>query len=54
MLKDLSAVAVLAHAHHEQLPVSMAALEVYRAAEQRGLSRRDLAALIELYPAAPR
>jgi 3-hydroxyisobutyrate dehydrogenase len=50
MLKDLRAVAALAAAHHEQLPLSAATLEIYQAAEKQGLSRRDLAALIELYP----
>jgi 3-hydroxyisobutyrate dehydrogenase-like beta-hydroxyacid dehydrogenase len=50
MLKDLRAVAALAAAHDQQLPVSAAALEVYQTTEERGLSRKDLAALIELYP----
>ncbi len=54
MLKDLQAVANLADAHQERLPVSAAALEVYRLAAQRGLLRKDLAALIELYPPATR
>jgi 3-hydroxyisobutyrate dehydrogenase len=50
MLKDLSAVAALAQSHRRHLPVSAAALEVFQAAAERGLSRKDLAALIELYP----
>jgi 3-hydroxyisobutyrate dehydrogenase len=53
MLKDLNAVCDLARSHHERLPVSAAALEVYRFVGERGLLHRDLATLIELYSPAP-
>ena len=32
-------------------PCGAAALKVYQAAAERGLARKDLSALIELYPA---
>jgi 3-hydroxyisobutyrate dehydrogenase-like beta-hydroxyacid dehydrogenase len=51
MLKDMHAIENLAGAHREKLPLAAAALEVYRLAEKRGLLRRDVAALFELYPA---
>jgi 3-hydroxyisobutyrate dehydrogenase len=51
MLKDMNAIADLSEACGERLGVSAAALEVYRLAERRGLARKDLSALIELYPA---
>jgi len=49
MLKDLSAVDRLAQRHHSELPMTRAALEVYRRAGEQGLLRQDLAALISLY-----
>jgi 3-hydroxyisobutyrate dehydrogenase len=54
MLKDLTAAANLADACKQRLPLSAAALEIYRLAEQRGMLHEDLAALIELYPPAAR
>jgi 3-hydroxyisobutyrate dehydrogenase-like beta-hydroxyacid dehydrogenase len=50
MLKDMNAIENLAGAHGADLPLASAALDVYRLAEMQGLSRRDLAALFELYP----
>jgi len=49
MLKDLSAVDELARSHENNLPMTRAALEVYRCALERGLLREDLAALYKLY-----
>lgn len=49
MLKDLNAVDQLASAHRRELPMTRAALDIYRRAESQGLLRRDLAALIALY-----
>jgi len=49
MLKDLGAVDELARAHGEDLPMTRAALEVYRRVRERGLLHEDLAALDQLY-----
>ncbi|MGD0493724.1 MAG: NAD(P)-dependent oxidoreductase [Steroidobacteraceae bacterium] len=49
MLKDLSAAQDLAREHGSLLPMSAAALEVYREAAERGLIHEDLAALFKLY-----
>jgi 3-hydroxyisobutyrate dehydrogenase len=49
MLKDLSAVDELARSHERELPMTRAALDIYRRAAQRGLLHQDLAALISLY-----
>jgi 3-hydroxyisobutyrate dehydrogenase len=49
MLKDLSAVEELAKSHAETLPMTRSALEVYRAARERGIIHEDLAALYRLY-----
>jgi 3-hydroxyisobutyrate dehydrogenase len=49
MLKDLSAAQDLAREHGAVLPMSDAALEVYREAAARGLIHEDLAALYKLY-----
>ena len=49
MLKDLRAVDVLARNHQSELPMTRAALEIYRRAGELGLLRKDLAALISLY-----
>lgn len=53
MLKDLSAAAALAREHTTELPMTLAALEVYREAAARGLLHEDLAALFKLYAAPP-
>jgi 3-hydroxyisobutyrate dehydrogenase len=49
MLKDLSAAGNLAREHGSVLPMTLAALEVYRRAAERGLIHEDLAALFKLY-----
>ncbi|HTV95122.1 MAG TPA: NAD(P)-dependent oxidoreductase [Steroidobacteraceae bacterium] len=49
MLKDLSAVEDLAGEHGSALPMTQAALEIYREAAKRGLIHEDLAALFKLY-----
>jgi len=49
MLKDLGAVDDLARDHDAQLPMTRAALEVYRDAARRGLIHEDLSALYKLY-----
>jgi 3-hydroxyisobutyrate dehydrogenase len=49
MLKDLSAAQDLAREHDSVLPMSLAALEVYQEAAERGLIHEDLAALFKLY-----
>lgn len=49
MLKDLSAVDELARGHQSRLPMTRAALDIYRQAGRRGLMHHDLAALISLY-----
>jgi 3-hydroxyisobutyrate dehydrogenase len=53
MLKDLSAVRDLAREHGSVLPMTLAALEVYHRAAERGLIREDLAALFKLYTESP-
>ena len=53
MLKDLSAVQELAGEHGSVLPMTLAALEVYRRAAGRGLIHEDLAALFKLYAQGP-
>lgn len=49
MLKDLSAAQDLACEHGAVLPMTVAALEVYHEAAERGLIHEDLAALFKLY-----
>jgi 3-hydroxyisobutyrate dehydrogenase len=49
MLKDLSAAQDLAQEHGSVLPMTLAALELYREAAKRGLIHEDLAALFKLY-----
>jgi 3-hydroxyisobutyrate dehydrogenase len=49
MLKDLKAAGDLAREHGSVLPMTLAALEVYRRAAERGLIHEDLAALFKLY-----
>jgi 3-hydroxyisobutyrate dehydrogenase len=49
MLKDLSAAQELAREHGAVLPMTLAALEVYHRASERGLIHEDLAALFKLY-----
>ena len=49
MLKDLGAVDDLARDHDARLPMTRAALEVYRDAARRGLIHEDLSALYKLY-----
>ena len=49
MLKDLSAARDLAQEHGATLPMTLAALEVYHRAADRGLIHEDLAALFKLY-----
>jgi 3-hydroxyisobutyrate dehydrogenase len=49
MLKDLGAAEGLAQQHGSVLPMTRAALDVYREAQARGLIREDLAALFKLY-----
>lgn len=51
MLKDLRGVDDLAARHHSELPLARATLGIYRRAEAQDMLRRDLAALISLYPA---
>jgi 3-hydroxyisobutyrate dehydrogenase len=53
MLKDLSAAQDLAREHGSVLPMTLAALEVYRRAAERGLMSEDLAALFKLYAESP-
>jgi 3-hydroxyisobutyrate dehydrogenase len=53
MLKDLSAAEDLAREHGSVLPMTLAALEVYHRAAERGLIREDLAALFKLYAQSP-
>jgi 3-hydroxyisobutyrate dehydrogenase len=53
MLKDLSATQDLARDHGSVLPMTLAALEVYHDAANRGLIREDLAALFKLYADSP-
>jgi 3-hydroxyisobutyrate dehydrogenase len=53
MLKDLDAVDELARNHDSELPMTRAALEIYRSADERGLSHQDLAALFKLYSRPP-
>jgi 3-hydroxyisobutyrate dehydrogenase-like beta-hydroxyacid dehydrogenase len=50
MLKDLGAVDALAAQRRSDLPLTHAALGVYRRAEAQDMLRRDLASLISLYP----
>ncbi len=52
MLKDLRAIADLAQANQCHLPFKEAALEIYRAAADRGLLAQDLSALFSLYSPA--
>jgi 3-hydroxyisobutyrate dehydrogenase len=49
MLKDLSVASELAREQGLELPMTIAALEVYRRAADRGLIHEDLAALFKLY-----
>jgi 3-hydroxyisobutyrate dehydrogenase len=49
MLKDLSAAGELAREHGSVLPMTLAALDVYRRAAGSGLIHEDLAALYKLY-----
>jgi 3-hydroxyisobutyrate dehydrogenase len=49
MLKDLNAAQDLAREHGSVLPISLAALGVYREAAERGLIHEDLAALFKLH-----
>jgi 3-hydroxyisobutyrate dehydrogenase len=53
MLKDLSAAEELAREHGSVLPMTLAALEVYHRAAERGLMHEDLAALFKLYAENP-
>ena len=50
MLKDLSAVDDLAQRHETDLPMTRAALELYRRARDLGKLHEDLAAVFSLYP----
>jgi len=50
MLKDLSAVDDLARRHATELPMTSAALEIYRRARELGKLHEDLAAVFSLYP----
>lgn len=50
MLKDLSAVDDLAQRHATELPMTGAALDVYRRARELGKLHEDLAAVFTLYP----
>jgi 3-hydroxyisobutyrate dehydrogenase len=50
MLKDLSAVDDLARRHETELPMTSAALEIYRRARDLGKLHEDLAAVFSLYP----
>lgn len=52
MLKDLSAVDDLAQRHAAKLPMTLAALGVYRRARELGLLHKDLAAVFDLFPPA--
>lgn len=52
MLKDLSAAEDLARKHGSTLPMTRAALEVYRRAAAHGLIHEDLSALFKLYAEA--
>jgi 3-hydroxyisobutyrate dehydrogenase len=49
MLKDLRAVRDLAGEHDAVLPMTLAALEIYHRASERGLIHEDLAALFKMY-----
>ena len=49
MLKDLNAAQDLAQEHGSVIPMSLAALGVYRQAAERGLMHEDLASLFKLY-----
>ena len=49
MLKDASAIGVLAAAKRQHLPLAAATLAVYRQAAAQGLADQDLAALMALY-----
>jgi 3-hydroxyisobutyrate dehydrogenase len=51
MLKDLSAAQDLAREHGSVLPMTRAAIQIYRRAAERGLIREDLSALFKLYAA---
>ena len=51
MLKDLSAAQELAREQGSVLPMTLAALEVYHRAAERGLIREDLSALFKVYAA---
>jgi 3-hydroxyisobutyrate dehydrogenase len=50
MLKDLRAVTDLAQAQGCRIPMAAAAHDIYSRAEELGLLRQDLAALMSLYP----
>jgi 3-hydroxyisobutyrate dehydrogenase len=49
MLKDAGAIADLATAHDQKLPLAAATLSVYQNAAAVGLANRDLSALMSLY-----
>jgi 3-hydroxyisobutyrate dehydrogenase len=51
MLKDLCAVDELARSHRSEMPMTAAALQLYKRAVERGLAHEDLAALLSIYPA---
>jgi 3-hydroxyisobutyrate dehydrogenase len=50
MLKDAGAIADLAAAHNQKLPLATVTLNVYRKAAAEGLANLDLSALMSLYP----
>jgi 3-hydroxyisobutyrate dehydrogenase len=50
MLKDAGAIADLAAAHDQKLPLAAATLSVYQKAAAEGLANLDLSALMSLYP----
>jgi 3-hydroxyisobutyrate dehydrogenase len=50
MLKDAGAIADLAAAHDQKLPLAAATLSVYQKAAAEGLANLDLSALMCLYP----
>jgi 3-hydroxyisobutyrate dehydrogenase len=52
MLKDAGAIAELASAHNQKLPLAAATLAVYRQAAAQGAADLDLSALMLLYPRA--
>jgi 3-hydroxyisobutyrate dehydrogenase len=49
MLKDLGAVDDLARRHETDLPMTKAALDIYRRARDLGILHEDLAAVFSLY-----